>query len=102
MFTRGLLQAGQQSAVPGIALAALAARRARRFGGRRVSKLTGTRHPPVGRNGPGTGFANSGLKIANRELAQIRKLGKNPKRFRCLAGERAGDRTQDPLIKSLN
>jgi hypothetical protein len=67
-----------------------------------VSKLTGTRHPPVGRNGPGTGFANSGLKIANRELAQIRKLGKNPKRFRCLAGERAGDRTQDPVIKSLN
>jgi His-Xaa-Ser system radical SAM maturase HxsC len=42
--TRGLLQAGQQSAVPGIALAALAARRARRLGERRVSKLTGMRH----------------------------------------------------------
>jgi hypothetical protein len=32
-------------------------------------------------------FANSGLKIANRELAQIGKFRKNPKRFRCLAGE---------------
>jgi hypothetical protein len=38
------LHFGQQSVVPGIALAALVARRARRFGGRRISRLTGTRH----------------------------------------------------------
>jgi hypothetical protein len=38
------LHAGQQSAVPGNAFAALAARRARRFGGRRTSNLTGIRN----------------------------------------------------------
>jgi hypothetical protein len=43
MCTRGLLHVGQQSAVPGNALAALAARRARRFGGRRTSNCTGIR-----------------------------------------------------------
>jgi hypothetical protein len=43
------LHFGQQSVVPGIALSALAARRVRRFGGRRTSSLTGIFTPKTGR-----------------------------------------------------